>query len=79
MFTARFNLSNQLVKECEQALEESFDKTKGAFDSNAKPNKLSIGEVFYLETTQRGLLHHKFAEKYKGPYKIIRYKIEQNY
>ena len=24
-----------------------------------------------METTQRGLLHHKFADRYKGPYKIL--------
>ena len=71
MLTAHFNISNQLVKECEQALEESFVKAKGAFDSNARPNKLSIGDLVYVETTQRGLLHHKFADRYKGPYKII--------
>ena len=71
MLTARFNLSNQLVKECEQALKELFTKAKGAFDSNAKPHKLSLGDVVYVETTQRGLLHHKIADRYKGPYKII--------
>ena len=52
-------------------MEESFEKAKETFDSNAKPNKLSQGDVVYVETTQRGLLHHKFADRYKGPYKII--------
>ena len=69
--TVRFNLSNRLIKECEKTLEESFEKAKEAFDSNAKPNKLSPGDIVYVKTTQRGLLHHKFADRSKGPYKII--------
>ena len=71
MLTARFNLSNQLVKECEQALDESFQKAKTWFDAHSTPNKLSLGDVVYVETSQRGLLHHKFADRFKGPYKII--------
>ena len=67
----RFNLSNNLIKECEQTLEEAFQTAKGAFDANARPNKLSLGDLVYVETTQRGLLHHKFADRYKGPYKIL--------
>ena len=69
--TVCFNLSNKLIKECEKTLEEAFEKAKEAFDANAKPNKLSQGDLVYVETTQRGLLHYKFADRYKGPFKII--------
>ena len=50
MLTARFNfnLSNQLVKECVQALEESFQKAKASFDSHSTPRKLAVGDIVYI-------------------------------
>ena len=76
--SVRLSLSNKLIKECEQTLEEAFKTAKEAYDSNAKPNKLCVGDLVYVETTQRGLLHHKFADRYKGPYKILAFLSNNN-
>lgn len=51
--TARFNLSNQLIKECEKVLEDSFDQAKSSFDANSRPNNINLGDVVYVETSQR--------------------------
>ena len=59
------------MKECEKALEHSFDKAKSSLDANARPNNIDIGDVVHVETSQCGLLHHKFADRYKVPYKVM--------
>ena len=59
LLATRFNLSNQLVKECKKALEDSFAQAKTSFDNNARPNKIHIGDTVYVETSQRWQLHYK--------------------
>ena len=60
------------MKECEKALEASFNRAISLFDTHARPNNIKVGNVVYeAETSQRGLLHHKFADRYKGPYKVM--------
>ena len=34
-------------------------------------NLFQLGDTVFVETTQRNLLHKKFADRYKGPYKVL--------
>ena len=68
---ARFNLSNKLIQECQQFLEESFQAQKKHFDASANPSPISVGDVVYVLTTQRDSFHRKFANNYKGPYQVV--------
>ena len=65
------NCSQKYISAAARNSQNSFDKYKKQFDKKATATKFELGDLLYIHTTQRGLMHHKFAKKFKGPYIII--------
>ena len=68
---ARFNLSIKTLKTCQANLDQAFEASKKQFDKRARPSRISPGDLVYVSTSQRGKMHHKFADRFKGPYTCL--------
>ena len=49
----------------------SFEAYTSQFDNKSTILKFELGDLIYIHTTQRGSMHHKFANRFKGPYVIV--------
>ena len=56
----------------------SFQEYKNQFDNKSSISKFELGDLIYIHTTQRGAMHHKFANRFKGPYIIVAFLANNN-
>ena len=56
----------------------SFQEYKNQFDNKSSISKFELGDLIYIHTTQRGAMHHKFANCFKGPYIIVAFLANNN-
>ena len=68
---AKFNLAQDTLQQCQEALETSFENAKTQFDKQHSQRNFLPGDTVFVETSQRNLMHKKFADRYKGPYKVL--------
>ena len=68
---AQFNLAQDTIQQCQETLDNSFSKAKSQFDKQLVQKPFQPGDTIFVETTQGGLMHKKFADRYKGPYKVL--------
>ena len=52
-------------------MDASFDNAKTQFDKQHSQKSFQPRDTVFVETTQRNLMHKKFADRYKGPYKVL--------
>ena len=69
--TARFNMAQDTLQQCHDVLGLSFEAAKARFDKKHQQQSFQPGDTVFVETRQRNLLHKKFADRYKGPYKVL--------
>ena len=60
---AQFNLAQDTIQQCLEALDASFDNTKIQFDRQHSQKSFQPGDTVFVETTQRNLMHKKFADR----------------
>ena len=68
---ARFNLAQEALQQSQEALGLSFNAAKVPFDKKPEQSTFQPGDTVFVETSQRNLLHRKFADRYKGPFKVV--------
>ena len=68
---AQFNLAQETIQQCQESLQTSFDNAKSQFDKKHLQTTFHPGDTVFVETSQRNLMHKKFADRFKGPYKIL--------
>ena len=68
---AQFNLAQDTIQQCQEALGTSFDNVKAQFDKQHVQKTFQPGDTVFVETTQRNQMHKKFADRYKGPFKVL--------
>ena len=64
----KFNMSRETLKTAFDNSSTSFTDNAKQFDKAVRPSKIKIGDLVYLRSTQRGKMHHKIAQPFKGPY-----------
>ena len=64
-------MAQDTIQQCQEAWETSFEKAKTRFDKQHSQRSFQPGDTVFVETSQRNLMHKKFADRNKGPYKVL--------
>ena len=64
-------MAQDTIQKCQEALDASFENAKTQFDKKHPTFNFQPGDTVFVETSQLNLMHKKFADRYKGPYKIL--------
>ena len=63
-----FNRTRKTLQLATEATTKAFASTSKEFDKKQNKSTISIGDLVFIKTSQRGKMHHKLANTYKGPY-----------
>lgn len=64
-------MAQDTLQQCQEALDLSFESAKLQFDKHHIQPPFQPGDTVFVETNQQNLLYKKFADQFKGPYKVL--------